>query len=50
MRKPFDVLACGLVSEQSRDDRTAIELFVVCVLSWEAELLRWLWDGNDASE
>ncbi len=28
MRKPFDVLAEGLVSENSRDNRTAIELFL----------------------
>jgi len=33
MRKPFDALAEGLLSENSRDDRTAIELFLVGVRS-----------------
>jgi hypothetical protein len=28
MSKPFDARAEGLVSERSRDDRTAIELFL----------------------
>jgi len=27
IRKPFDVLAEGLLSEKSRDNRTSIELF-----------------------
>jgi hypothetical protein len=27
MRKPFDVLAEGLLSKESRDNKTAIELF-----------------------
>ena len=36
MRKPFDVLADGLVSENSRGDRTAIELFIAGVRGWEA--------------
>jgi hypothetical protein len=31
MTKPFDVLAEGLVSEKSRDGRTAIELFIAGV-------------------
>jgi len=28
MRKPFDILVEGLVSEKSRGDKTAIELFL----------------------
>jgi len=28
MRKPFDVLAEGLVSEKSRDNKTPLELFL----------------------
>jgi len=28
MRRPFNALAEGLVSENSRDDKTAIELFL----------------------
>jgi hypothetical protein len=35
MRKPFDVLAEGLLSEKSRGDKTAIELFVAGVRGWE---------------
>jgi hypothetical protein len=35
MRKPFDVLVEGLVSEKSRGDKTAIELFLVGVRGWE---------------
>jgi hypothetical protein len=38
MRKPFDVLAKGLLSEKSRGDKTAIELFIAGVRGWEAEL------------
>jgi hypothetical protein len=34
LRKPFDVLAEGLLSEKSRDDRTAIELFVAGIAVW----------------
>ena len=37
-RKPFDVLAAGLVSEKSRDNKTAIELLVAGVGMWEARL------------
>jgi hypothetical protein len=40
MRKPFDVLAEGLVSEKSRGDRTAIELFTAGVRAMPAELAR----------
>jgi hypothetical protein len=35
MRKPFDVLAEGLLSEKSRDNRMAIELFMSGVRGWE---------------
>jgi hypothetical protein len=42
MRKPFDVLAEGLVSKNSRDNKTAIELFVAGVRGWEAKLRRFL--------
>jgi hypothetical protein len=31
MKKPFDVLAEGLISKNSRDDKTAIELFLIGV-------------------
>ena len=38
MRKPFDVLAEGLFSENSRGDKTAIELFLGGVAGWNAGL------------
>jgi hypothetical protein len=38
MRKPFDVLAEGLISKTSGEDRTAIELFVAGVRGWEAAI------------
>jgi hypothetical protein len=40
MRKPFDVLAEGLVSDKSRGDKTAIELFLAGIRGWEAGLWR----------
>ena len=40
MRKPFDVLAEGLVSENSRGDKTPLELFIAGIQGWEAELRR----------
>jgi len=41
MRKPFDVLIVGLHYEkQSRDDKTAIELFFAGVRSWGAAIRR----------
>ena len=49
MRKPFDVLAEGLVSEKSRGDKTAIELFVAGVRDGAAGLRRFfvgLLDGK----
>ena len=39
MKKPFDVLAEGLISKNSRGDKTAIDLFVAGARSWEG---RWL--------
>jgi hypothetical protein len=38
IRKPFDVLAEKLLSENSRGDKTAIELFIASVWGWEAGL------------
>jgi hypothetical protein len=35
MRKPFDVLAEGLISKNSRGDKTAIELFTSGIRGWE---------------
>jgi hypothetical protein len=40
MRKPFDVLAEGLLSKNSRGDKTAIEPFIAGVRGWEAGLRR----------
>lgn len=40
IRKRFDVLAEGLDWKNNRGDRSAIELFVGVVSSWEAELRR----------
>jgi hypothetical protein len=38
MRKPFDVLAAGLISEQSRGDKTPLELFSREVACWPTEI------------
>jgi hypothetical protein len=38
MRKPFDVLAEGLVSENSRGGKTAIELFMAGLRVWEVSI------------
>jgi hypothetical protein len=46
IRKPFDVLAEGLVSKNSRGDKTAIELFLAGVQGWEAVLRRGLEVGK----
>ena len=46
MRKLFDVLAEGLISKNSRDDRTAIELFLAGVQGWEESLRRSIDDGK----
>jgi hypothetical protein len=40
MKKPFDVLAEGLISKNNRGDRTLLELFLVGIRGWEAELQR----------
>jgi hypothetical protein len=40
MRKPFDLLAEGLLSEKSRGDKTPLELFIAGVQGWEAGLRR----------
>jgi hypothetical protein len=46
MKKPFDVLAEGLVSKNSRDDKTAIERFIAGVRSWESGLKPEFSDGS----
>jgi hypothetical protein len=46
MKKPFDVLAKGLVSENSRGDKTAIELFLREIRGWEVEIRRRMDDGK----
>jgi hypothetical protein len=40
MRRPFNALAEGLVSENSRGDKTAIELFLAGIQGWETGLRR----------
>ena len=42
MRKPFDVLAEGLVSNNSRGDKTAIELFLAGIraLAFQSRIVR----------
>jgi hypothetical protein len=42
MRKPFDVLAEGLLSKESRGDKTPLELFLAGVQGWEVEVRRFL--------
>ena len=42
MRKPFDVLAEGLISRKSRGDWTSIELFVRGVQSFDGGIVRLL--------
>jgi hypothetical protein len=46
MRKPFDVLAEGLVSKNSRGDKTPLELFLAGIRGWEAGHRSWLDDGR----
>ena len=47
MRKPFDMLAEGLVWKISRGDKTAIELFIAGVWGWDFEMgLRLAQDSN----
>jgi hypothetical protein len=38
MRKPFDVLVGGLVSEKSRGDWTPLELFIAGIRVWQSWL------------
>jgi hypothetical protein len=42
MRKPFDVLAEGLISRQSRGDWTPVELFLRGAASIEAHIRRFI--------
>jgi hypothetical protein len=49
MKKPFDVLAEGLISEKSRGDWTPLELFLAGVRGWKAclqQLIGRLADGK----
>jgi hypothetical protein len=39
MKKPFDVLAEGLISKNNRGDRTPLELFLASVHSLPADLI-----------
>jgi hypothetical protein len=48
MRKPFDALVEGLISKNSRGDRTPIELFLVGVRGCDAGLRRRMNDGKAA--
>jgi hypothetical protein len=50
MRKPFDVLAEGLVSENSRGDKTPLELFLAGVRALEAGLRRRMYAGSPVAE
>jgi len=47
IRKPFDVLAEGLLVQSSRGDKTAIELFIAGVHGWEAGLRRLFPEKSD---
>ena len=49
-KKPFDVLAEGLISQQSRGNKTAIELFIAGVRGWEAGLWRRMDDGKSKQD
>src|ERR1700730_9406757 len=40
IRKPFDVLADGLIAKNSRGDKTPLELFLKGVAGWDAALRR----------
>jgi hypothetical protein len=40
MKKPFGVVAEGLISKNNRGDWTAIELFIAGVRVWGASFLR----------
>ena len=49
MRKPFDVLVEGLLLKNSREDRTAIELFLREIRGWDGGLRRRMDDGKPFS-
>jgi len=49
-RKPFGVLAEGLISENSRGDWTPLELFLAGIRGWEAGLRRRIDDGKPLSD
>ena len=42
MKKPFDLLAKGLLQKDSRGDKTEIELFLAGIASWEPYVERLL--------
>jgi len=50
MRKPFDVLAEGLISKNSRDNKTPLELFLAGIQGWDTGLRRRMEDGKPFSE
>ena len=50
MKKPFDVLAEGLISKNSRGDKTAIELFQQGLAGWDAGLRRVVDNGTPLQE
>ncbi|MBX3451324.1 MAG: hypothetical protein KF777_17280 [Planctomycetaceae bacterium] len=50
MRKPFDVLAEGLVSENSRGDKTPLELFLAGIATWDFYLRRRLETEKPATD
>jgi len=49
-RKPFDLLAEGLQKKDSRDNKTAIELFLDGVAVWGTGLRRRMDDGKSNSD
>jgi hypothetical protein len=50
MRKPFDVLTEGLDLKKSRGDKTAIELFLAGLGSWDAIMRRRMDDGKSKQD
>ena len=40
MRKPFDLLAKGLVLKDSREFRGPVELFLASIAEWEGDIVR----------
>ena len=49
MKKPFDVLAEGLISKNDRDDKTAIELFITGMFAWDKGTMALLADAKPTS-